>query len=212
MSALAAFGANELLIDADALSVETARSLFERAAAAFAGSLTCQVEPGSVGEVEELLAVGVRRVAVQRAALEDPNFIADVARRTGSDALAVAISAREEGGIWRVYEAAGGPATEWDAVTWARVAEAQGAAELIVAPLGDSGRAAPDGLDLLAELTSAVARPVVARVDPRSVEDVLDALLIGDVDAVLLGPELLSGREALRLIRAYLEEHGVSFA
>ena len=65
---------------------------------------------------------------------------------------------------------------------------------------------------MLAKLTRSVARPVVARVDARSAEDVLDALLIGDADAVLLGPTLLSGRDALRKIRVYLEDHGVSCA
>ena len=212
VSALAAVGASELLIDLGTIPLGDVRSLLERAATIFPGSLTCQVEPRVSAEVGDLLAVGARRVAVQRVALEDPNFISAAARRFGSDALAVAISAREENDVWRVYEGAVGPATEWDAVTWARVAEAQGAAELIVQPLGDSSTAEPYGLNMLAKLTRSVARPVVARVDARSAEDVLDALLIGDADAVLLGPTLLSGRDALRKIRVYLEDHGVSCA
>lgn len=212
VAALAAVGANELLIDAGAVSRGRARSLSERAAAAFPGSVFCQVEPRDIAEVEDLLTLGVRRVAVRRRALADPNFISAVAHRFGSDGLAVAISAREENGVWRVYEAAAGPATEWDAITWARVAEAQGAGELIVEPLEAPNAAGPHGLDLLAELTGKVAKPIVARVDPQSADDVLDALLIGDADAVLLGPALLSERDSLRVIRAYLDEHGVSCA
>jgi cyclase len=210
MGALAAAGASELFIDADAVPVKTARLFLEGAATAFSGCLTIQVEPGAIADVGDLLALGVSRVAVQRVALEDPNFISAAARRFRSDALAVAISAREENGVWRVYKGAVGPATEWGAVTWARVAEAQGAAELIVQPLGDSSTAKPYGLNLLAELTRSVARPVVARVDPGSAEDILDALLIGDAEAVLLDPALLSRRDALRKIREYLEEHGIS--
>lgn len=209
---LAAAGAGEILLDASRVPPEALVSLSHAVVSAFGGSLCCQFEPTKIVEVEEILAAGVRRVALQKAAVENPDFMAEVARRFGSEVLAIAISVQKEYDVWRVYAGPRGPATEWDAMTWGRVAEAQGAAELIVEVVGGLSRNAAYDLDLLVELTGCLARPVVARGNPRSSEDCLDAFLIGNVDAVVLGPSLLSGRGALRSIREYLDEHGVTCA
>lgn len=209
---LTSAGVGELLVDASHVPFEALISWSRALSTSFSGSLALQFEPAAIMEVEELLAAGVRRVAVQRRALEDPDFIADVTRRFGSEVLAVAISVRKEIDVWRVCAGPLGPATEWDAITWARVAEAQGAAELIVDVVGGPPPGEPYDLDLLAELAGSLARPVTARGNPRSPEDCFDALMIGNVDAVLLGPALFSGPGALREIRDYLEEHGVACA
>lgn len=209
---LAALGANELLVDASGVPPESLIPCSRALTSAFSGSLCYQFEPEDVVVVEEILAAGARRVAVQGSALEDPDFMADVARRFGSEVLAVAISVRKESEAWRVYTGPRGSATEWDAITWARVAEAQGAAELIVEVVGGLSSDATYDLGLLVELTACLTIPVVARGDHRSLGDCLDALIIGNVDAVVLGPALLSGCGALTAIREYLDEHGVTCA
>ena len=64
----------------------------------------------------------------------------------------------------------------------------------------------PFDLELLEAVTSAVARPVVAAGEPEAVEDVFDALMIGNADGVLVGP---SARLTVRDIREYIGERGM---
>lgn len=210
VTSLAAAGAGELFLDARSVPQQALAFWSKAVASAFPGSLTVMAEPTAIAGVENLLDSGASRIAVQGAALDDPNLIAEATRRFGSESLAVVVTARKERETWRVYRGKHGPATEWDAITWARVAEAQGAGELIVEASGESSSDQPYDLELLGEVTRNVARPVVARGDARSIEDCLDVLLIGNADAVLLTPSLLSGQRSLEAIRAYLEEHGVS--
>jgi len=156
-------------------------------------------------EVGELLAAGAARLAVQSAALNDPNLISSLSRSFGSESIAVAIAVQREGEGWRVHETLGGAVTEWDPVTWAAVVEAQGGGEIIIESSG--GREGePFDLELLEAVTSAVARPVVAAGEPEAVEDVFDALMIGNADGVLVGP---SARLTVRDIKAYLGERGL---
>lgn len=203
-------GASELFVDARSLSKDVLSLWAGSIASFYPGPFTFLSEPATTAQVENLLDSGASRIAVQRRALEDPDFMAESTRRLGSGSLAVVIAARRENESWRVYTGKPGVATEWDAITWARVAEAQGAAELIVEASPEASSDEPYDLELLSAVARAVARPVIALGEPRSFEDCLDALLVGDADAVLLTPALVSGPRSLEAIRLFFGEHGVS--
>jgi cyclase len=210
--ACAEAGASEILIDGRASASDTLIPLVRELAPAVRLPVTVATEPVTVTQAEAFLTAGVSRVAVQTTALADPDFIAALTRQLGSESLAVFVAARHENEIWRVFQGPRGAATEWDPVTWAKVAEAQGAGELIVEPLGGGPDGTPYDLDLLSAVSSAVARPVVAAGAAASLEDLLDALMMGNADAVLLGQVLHSGAVTLASIAEYLGEHGLACA
>jgi cyclase len=209
-ASLTRVGASELFVDARGVPQQALALWSGAVASAFLGRSTFLAEPATAAQLVDLLDSRASRVAVQDIALENPNVIAEVTRRCGPESLVVAIFARKENETWRVYRGRYGAATEWDAVTWARVAEAQGVCELIVETLQEENSGEPYDLDLLGEVARRVAVPVVAIGEPRSIDDCLDALLVGNADAVLLTPSLISGMGSLEAIRADLEEHGVS--
>jgi cyclase len=51
---------------------------------------------------------------------------------------------------------------------------------------------------------------VLAAGDAKRVEDLFDALMIGDADAVLVSSLLHSGRVTVKEIKGFLSEHGLS--
>jgi cyclase len=208
--AYAEAGAREILINGRASPPDTLIPLARELAAAVRLPVTIATEPVTVTQAEAFLTAGVSRIAVQTTALADPDFIAALTGQLGSESLAVLLAARREGEVWRVFQGPQGVATEWDPITWAKVAEAQGAGELIVEPLGGGPDGTPYDLDLLSAVSSAVARPVVAAGAAASLEDLLDALMIGNADAVLLGQLLRSGAVTLASIAEYLGEHGLA--
>lgn len=154
-----------------------------------------------------LLEAGAARVTIGGEALLDPNFITAVARAFGSAAVLVEVVAGSEEEGWRV-RGADGEETEWDAVTWARVAEAQGGGGLIIRSAGRT-RAAPFDLDLIQAVRSQVAVPVLAAGEAGSLEDVFDALMTGDADGVLIGSLLHSGHRSVGEVKRFLAEHGL---
>ncbi len=171
--------------------------------------LSLAVEFPSVEAVRTFLDAGAVRVAVGVPALRDPNFITGLAREHGSDAVAVWVDCLRVDDGWRVVSGPTGEPTEWDAVTWSRVVEAQGGGQLVIASVNEGHDGSFD-LELLKAVTSAVGIPVLAVGEPPALEDVFDVLMIGDADGVLLGSLLHSGQHTLESIRAYLTEHGLS--
>ncbi|UCC71132.1 MAG: hypothetical protein JSV86_12130 [Gemmatimonadota bacterium] len=207
--AYAQAGADEIMLVARSTPPEVLREVVERVAPSLSVPLACWTELMTGAQVGELLAVGASRVAIQKAALADPELIATCARSFGSEAIAVAVAAGGVDDGWRVFEGHGGAASEWDALTWACVIEAQNGGEIIIESPAGGAEGGPFDLELLQLVSSAVARPVVAAGEAGQVEDLFDALMVGDADAVLVSSLLHSGEATLSGIKAFLDEHGL---
>src|SRR5207237_8742654 len=99
-----------------------------------------------------LLGTGADKVAVTRAATDDPNLLTELADAFGSQAVVCAIDAR----AGEVVTHAGRNPRGRDAVDWARDAVDHGAGELLITSIDAEGTR--DGYDL--ELTGAIADAV----------------------------------------------------
>lgn len=209
-AALLRSGVSELLVDARQTDLPATARLLARIAAAAPIRIALRCDPDSAADVGALLAAGAERIVLGRSALRDPELIARLAREFGHASVAVAITTRREGDNRRVLESPAGAGTEWDALTWAAVAEAQGACELLVESNDPGAFGEPFDLELLQSITAAIARPVVAAAPGAvSLEDLFDALMIGSADGVLVRGLLDPGRASLAAIRSYLAEHGL---
>jgi cyclase len=200
-------GATELAVDCRGGPAEV-RPLVERLIAAARLPLIVQAPIDTSAEASALLEAGASAVTLQEAALRDPDSIATLSRAVGRERLAVRIVAQGEDAGWRVLERRGGPSTEWDALTWAAVIEAQGAGTVILESAGRGACGEPFDLALLERVTSSLHTPVIAAGEAETVEDVFDALMIGGADGVLVGEVLHSGRATIREIEDYLGERG----
>jgi cyclase len=200
-------GADEILFRGVGNAFEALIPL-TRQVSAFTIPIAVEIEAGSPDQVQAVLDAGASRLVMQVAALRDPDYLALIARSFGAERVCVRILASGESSGWRVV-AAGGAETEWDAMTWARVVEAQGAGSVIVETAAVESGAFPYDLDLLASVKAEVAIPVIACGAARSAEDLFDALMIGNADGVVLDELLHSGRATVSEVKAYLAEHGL---
>ena len=118
-------------------------------------------------DMRAALNAGADKVAVNTAALERPQLIADCSRRFGAQCVVVAVDAKRTSGpgepaAWSVFTHGGRRDAGRDAVAWAKEAASLGAGEILLTSMDADGT--QDGYDL--ELTRAVAAavpiPVVA--------------------------------------------------
>ena len=116
---------------------------------------------GGVGGLEDglaLLHAGADKVAVNRAAIEQPALLGRLADEFGSQAVVCAIDAR--GG--EVVTHAGRRPRGIDAVAWAEEAVASGAGELLVTSIDADGTRQGYDLGLTGAIAGAVEVPVIA--------------------------------------------------
>ncbi len=207
-TAVAEAGADELHLAAS-LPVTKLVAVVSRLLETISVLVTVAAKSAGLDELEALRAAGATRVAIDDAALHNPDFIRASATRFGSAAVSVGFEVQREGDYFRVVRGVERRSTEWDAVNWARVVEAQGGGELRLTCPGLAGE--PFALELLDVVSGAVRIPVIGATESAAApEAVFDALMIGDAAGVILAASALENRTALRKIKDYLADHGLS--
>lgn len=157
-----------------------------------------------------MLTCGADKVAVNTAAIREPDLIRQCAERFGSQCVVLAVDARRKaGGGWEVYTHGGRTPAGLDALDWIRQAVSLGAGEILLTSMDADGT--KDGYDC--ELTRAVAEtvsvPVIASGGAGTLDHMLQVLQQGKADAVLAASIFHFGTYTIREIKQYLKDNGI---
>ncbi len=138
-----------------------------------------------VDEIADLLKAGADKVSLNSSIVRDPDLISRAAARFGSQCIVAAIDARRTGDHWNVFTHAGTKDTGMDAIEWCREVEQRGAGEIMLTSMDADGT--KDGFDneLLQIVSSNVSIPVIASGGAGSTDHCIDAVKLGNADAVL---------------------------
>lgn len=170
---------------------------------------------GGIRSVEDFRAIlreGADKIAVNSAAIMNPQLISDAADKFGSQCVVVAIDAkrRSDGSGWNIFKNGGRIDMGIDALEWAVKAEKLGAGELLLTSMDADGT--KEGYDL--ELTKAVAEsvgiPVIASGGAGKPEHFYEALVDAKAEAVLAASLFHYKELEIRQVKEYLQERGVS--
>ena len=166
---------------------------------------------GGVRSAENMVALlraGADKVAINSAAVSDPDVIARCAAKAGRQCVVVAIDARKSGDSWEIFTHGGRNGTGIDAVEFAKLAEAKGAGEILLTSMDKDGTKSGYDLPLLKAISSAVNVPVIASGGAGSAEDLAPAVLEGGASAVLAASIFHFGEVSLQQARNALEAAG----
>jgi imidazole glycerol-phosphate synthase subunit HisF len=161
-------------------------------------------------DVRALLRAGADKVAINSAAVREPELLARCADRFGTQCMVVAIDAKRRDGGWEVFVDAGGTATGRDAVGWAAEATVRhGAGEVLLTSMDRDGTGEGYDLELLRSVGDAVGVPVVASGGAGRVEHFAEALTEGRADAVLAASRFHFEQLTIRDVKDYLSGRGI---
>jgi imidazole glycerol-phosphate synthase subunit HisF len=140
----------------------------------------------SVDEMRDVLRAGADKVSLNTAAVADPPLIRACADRFGSQAVVVAIDARQmASGRWEVVVKGGRESAGRDAIDWAEHAVQLGAGELLVTSIDRDGTGTGFDTALLRAISSRVRVPIIASGGAAGPDDFVAAVRDGGADAVL---------------------------
>ena len=139
-------------------------------------------------DARALLMAGADKVAVNSAAVQRPEVVADIAERFGSQCCVASIDAkrRSDGGAgWEIYTHGGRKPTGIDAVEHALKLAQLGAGELLVTSMDRDGTKAGFDLSLTRTIADAVKVPVVASGGVGTLDHLIEGVTQGHASAVL---------------------------
>jgi len=131
----------------------------------------------SVEDARRLLKLGIEKIAVNTAALEDPMLVKRLSDTFGAQCVVASIDVKRPLlGTHRVFSHAGRRVPERDPVAWAKRLVKLGAGEVLLNSVDRDGTMAGYDLELLRAFDGQLAVPVVACGGAGSVQDMAAAL------------------------------------
>ena len=208
-----AAGADELTfldITASSDARETIVQVIERVADEIFIPLTVGGGVRSVDDVRKLLNAGADKVSINTAAVEEPELVSRASHRFGSQAIVVAIDAREsQPGRWEVFTHGGRKARGLDAVEWAREMTRRGAGEILLTSMDRDGTKSGFDIALTRAVSDAVGVPVIASGGVGSLEHLAEGVERGHADALLAASVFHFGEITVPEAKRFLAARGI---
>ncbi len=168
----------------------------------------------SIEDMQSLFDMGVDKVSINTAAVNNPDLIQKAAAKFGKEKLVVAIDGKKNisaNGRPRleVVVKSGNVATGMDIVEWARRVEKLGAGEILLTSKDADGTKAGYDLEMTRAVAEAVTIPVTASGGAGLLEHLYEAVTIGKASAVLAASIFHFGEISIPEAKKYLKGKGI---
>lgn len=165
----------------------------------------------SVDDATQILRAGADKVAVNTAAVSNPQLISDIARRFGSQCMVLSVEAKQIAPMrWEVYTDNGRERTSLDVIDWVKRSVSMGAGEILLTSIDREGTRKGFDIDLVSAVTNEVSVPVIASGGMGMIEDCVTVARDGGADAVAMADILHYKRATFGDIRAHAKAAGLS--
>ncbi|MFZ0708224.1 MAG: imidazole glycerol phosphate synthase subunit HisF [Candidatus Korobacteraceae bacterium] len=206
-------GADEIVlldITATAHSRNTLLDTVRRTAAQLFIPFTVGGGIRSLDDAAAVLDCGCDKVAVNSAAVADPSLITRIANRYGSQAVVVAIDARQTGTTsWEVHVWGGRKPTGLDAQRWSKTAEELGAGEILLTSMDRDGTKSGFDCALTRAIAQPVRIPVIASGGAGEPHHFVEVFQQGAADAALAASVFHFGLKSVNAIKQEMHRAGI---
>ena len=169
-----------------------------------------------LADIRRMLNAGADKVAINTAAVFNPEFVREAADKFGSQCIVVAIDAKQVDGVsdsgtprWEIFTHGGRKPTGIDAIEWATRMVAYGAGEILLTSMDRDGTR--NGFDLLLTrcVCEAVDVPVIASGGVGNLEHLAEGILEGEADAVLAASIFHFAEYTIAEAKHYMARRGI---
>jgi cyclase len=160
-------------------------------------------------DVLRMLNAGADKVAINSAAVFNPEFVKEVTDRFGSQCIVVAIDAKRVDDHWEIFTHGGRKPTGIDALEWARKMADYGAGEILLTSMDRDGTKIGFDNELTRAVAEAVPIPVIASGGVGELQHLVDGVKQGGADAVLAASIFHFAEYSIGEAKRYMADHGI---
>jgi len=168
----------------------------------------------TVDDVRKMLIAGADKIAINSAAVFNPEFVREASDKVGSQCIVVAIDAKQvsaegEPKRWEIFTHGGRKTTGLDAVEWAKKMAAYGAGEILLTSMDRDGTKIGFNLELTRAISDAVSVPVIASGGVGNLDHLCEGVLQGGADAVLAASIFHFGEYTVGEAKQHMAARGI---
>ena len=161
-------------------------------------------------DIRRLLLAGADKVSINTAAVTRPDFVAEAARKFGSQCIVVSIDAKtSESGRFEVFTHGGRRPTGLEAVDWARRMTDYGAGEILLTSMDRDGTKVGFNIPLTRAVADAVGVPVIASGGVGTLDHLVEGIRDGHASAVLAASIFHFGTHTITEAKAHMRAAGI---
>jgi cyclase len=164
----------------------------------------------TVDDIRALLLAGADKVSIMTAAVINPDFVAEAARKFGRQCIVVAIDAKlADNGRFEIFTHGGREATGLEAIAWARHMVELGAGEILLTSMDRDGTKVGYDLPLTRAVADAVGVPVIASGGVGTLDHLVEGVEEGHASALLAASIFHFGEHSIAEAKNHLAAAGV---
>lgn len=168
----------------------------------------------TVDDVRRMLNAGADKVAINTAAVFNPDFVKEASDKVGSQCIVVAIDAKcvsddGEPKKWEIFTHGGRKPTGLDAIDWARKMVELGAGEILLTSMDRDGTKIGFDLELTRAISEAVSVPVIASGGVGNLDHLADGVTEGKADAVLAASIFHFAEYSIHEAKQHMADRGI---
>jgi len=164
----------------------------------------------SIEDIKNLLLAGADKISINTAAIKNHNFIKESSIKFGSQCIVIAIDAKKVGsGKWEVFTHGGRNPTGIDLITYAKIAEKNGAGEILLTSMDRDGTKIGYDIDMIKLVSTSLSIPVIASGGVGSLHHLYQGFKEGFASAVLAASIFHYNICTINSVKKYLIERGI---
>jgi cyclase len=172
----------------------------------------------SVEDVRRLLLAGADKVAINTAAIQNPELVREASEKFGAQCIVVALDVRLQNSEFRIQNSefrfqlfthGGRNATGIDAVAWAQKMAGYGAGELLITSMDRDGTGLGFDVEMTRRMADAVSIPVIASGGVGALEHFAQGVREGHACALLAASVFHFGTFTIPQVKRALHEAGI---
>jgi cyclase len=165
-------------------------------------------------DIRRMLNAGADKVAINTAAVFNPEFVKEATERFGSQCIVVAIDAKQVSGEgeplkWEIFTHGGRKPTGLDAIEWAQRMSDYGAGEILLTSMDRDGTRVGFDNALTRAIVDSVPIPVIASGGVGNLQHLVDGVKLGGADAVLAASIFHFAEYSVGEAKQYMQDHAI---
>jgi len=165
-------------------------------------------------DIRTMLNAGADKVAINTAAVDNPEFVREASERFGSQCIVVAVDAKQvsakgEPHKWEIFTHGGRNPTGIDVIEWIERMVDCGAGEILLTSMERDGTKIGFDLALNKAASNAVRVPIIASGGVGNLEHLAEGVLLGEADAVLAASIFHFGEFTIQEAKQHMASRGI---
>lgn len=141
----------------------------------------------SVVDAKNILRSGADKVAVNTAAIKNPQLISDISNSFGSQAMVLSVEAKyQNNGKWEAFTDNGRERTGLDIIDWVQQATALGAGEILLTSVDHEGMRKGFDIELIKQVSDVINVPLIVSGGMGDFSHFADAVSVGQADGIAI--------------------------